>query len=86
MLLKRRLTTWSKRPWLLPDFFNGQKKNFLIGGEVISVSKKLDEERILASKSKKIKSVYGMMQGELSISKLVSDYKQGISMLGRSIQ
>ena len=23
VLLKRRLTTWSKRPWLLPDFFNG---------------------------------------------------------------
>jgi len=23
VLLKRRLTQWSKRPWLLPDFFNG---------------------------------------------------------------
>ena len=42
ILVKRRLQAWRKKPWLLPDFFKDQKRNMLIGGEVISVSRNLD--------------------------------------------
>ena len=70
---------------MLPDFFKDTKRNMLIGGEVISVPKDIDAERIAASKSKKIKSVYAMMTGELRITKLVSDYKSGSTVLGRGI-
>jgi len=70
---------------MMPDFFKDTKKNMLIGGEVISVPKDIDEERIAASKSKKIKQVYAMMMGELRIPKLVADYKSGSTVLGRGI-
>lgn len=40
---------------MLPDFFKDNKRNMLIGGEVISVPKDIDAERIAATKSKKIK-------------------------------
>lgn len=70
---------------MLPDFFKDNKRNMLIGGEVISVPKDIDAERIAATKSKKIKQVYTMMMGELRIPKLVSDYKSGSTVLGRGI-
>jgi hypothetical protein len=56
---------------MLPDFYKGNKRNLLIGGEVISVSKQIDAERNAASKSKKIKNVANIMTGELSIPKLI---------------
>jgi hypothetical protein len=71
VLIKRRFTSWSNRPWMLPDFYKGNKRNLLIGGEVISVSKQIDAERNAASKSKKIKNVANIMTGELSIPKLI---------------
>jgi hypothetical protein len=71
VLLKRRLASWSQRPWTLPDFFKGNKRNLLIGGEVISVSKQIDAERNAASKSKKVKNVHNMMAHTLAIPKLV---------------
>jgi hypothetical protein len=86
VLQLRKLQTWTKRPWMLPDFFKDTKRNMLIGGEIISVPKDIDAERIAASKSKKIKSVYAMMTNELRIPKLVADFKSGSTVLGRGIQ
>ena len=34
-LIKRRLMKWTKKPWMLPDFLKDQKKQLLVGGEVI---------------------------------------------------
>jgi len=85
VLQLRRLQRWTKKPWMLPDFFKDTKRNMLIGGEVISIPKDIDADRINNSKSKKIKSVYAMMTGELRIPKLVADYKSGSTVLGRGI-
>ena len=57
-LLKRRLTKFSNKPWILPDFYDGQKRGLLIGGDIISVQKDIDFDRVAASKSKKVKGVY----------------------------
>jgi hypothetical protein len=86
VLLKRRLSSWSNRPWTLPDFFKGNKRNLLIGGEVISVSKQIDAERNAASKSKKIKNVYNVMSNTLEIHKVVEAVQSGQTVMGRAMQ
>lgn len=58
VMIKRRLGKWSKKPWLMPDFADGQTQNMLIGGEVIHVQKDIDFERVAGSKSKKAKGMY----------------------------
>ena len=85
-ILKRRLTKFSRKPWILPDFLDGQKRGLLIGGEVIQVQKDIDFDRVAACKSKKAKGVYKMMLDTLSITRAAEEYKQGIHALGRSLQ
>ena len=57
----------------------------LIGGEVIHVDKDVDFQRVASSKSKKAKGVYQMMRNQLSITKAVESYKQGVHTLGQSL-
>jgi len=57
-LIRRRLTKWSKKPWLMPEFSAGQQNGMLIGGEVMHVQKDIDFERVAGSKSKKAKGIY----------------------------
>lgn len=77
-----RIKKWKKKPWMLPDFLEGQKRDLLIGGEVIHVDKDIDFNRVAGSKSKKAKGVYQMMRNQLSITQAADSYKQGIHTLG----
>ena len=52
---------WSRKPWMMPEFAEGQAQSMLIGGEVINVQKDIDFERVAASKSKKAKGLYQKM-------------------------
>jgi len=33
-LVRRRMLRWQKKPWILPDFLEGQRRSLLIGGEI----------------------------------------------------
>ena len=85
-IIKRRLTKWGKKPWLIPEFSDGQAQGMLIGGEVIQVQKDIDFERVAASKSKKAKGIYQKMLNSMTITRSADNYSQGISALGLSIQ
>lgn len=84
-LVKRRLTKWTKKPWLMPEFADGQAQGMLIGGEVINVAKDIDFERVAASKSKKAKTLYQTMINSMSITRAADLYKSGMGPLGISI-
>ena len=70
----------------MPEFFEGQKRGLLIGGDVIQVQKDIDFDRVAACKSKKAKGVYKMMLNTFSITRAAEEYKQGIHALGRNLQ
>ena len=57
-LVKQRIKKWQKKPWILPDFYEGQRRDLLIGGEVIHVDQDVDFQRVAGSKSKKAKGIY----------------------------
>ena len=84
-IIKRRLTKWTKKPWQMPDFYEGQSQSMLIGGEVIHVAKDIDFDRVAASKSKKAKVVYQTMVNSLSVTRMAENYKNGVSSLGMAI-
>ena len=36
-IIKRRMQQWKRKPWVLPEFIEGTKRNQLVGGETIKV-------------------------------------------------
>jgi hypothetical protein len=43
---------------VLPDFLQGQRRQMLVGGEVLACNPDIDFDRVAGSKSKKIKTIY----------------------------
>jgi len=67
---------WQKKPWVLPDFLAGQRRQLLISGEVIACSGDIDFERVAGSKSKKIKSIYSSLKQSNETTQVSQDFAQ----------
>jgi hypothetical protein len=61
------------------------RRNLLVGGEVINVDPEIDFERVAASKSKPTKKMFQRMIGALSVDTVISQYTQGINVLGMQL-
>jgi len=81
-LVRRRLNKWAKKPWMMPEFADGQAQGMLIGGEVIHVAKDVDFDRVAGSKSKKAKTLYQTMINSMTITRAADLYKSGVGSLG----
>lgn len=57
----------------------------LIGGEVISVARDIDFDRVAGSKSKKAKNLYQQMTGAMAVTRSAEAYRSGISSLGLAL-
>lgn len=69
-LIRRRMLRWQKKPWIMPDFIAGQRRSLLVGSEVIPCDKDIDFQRVAASKSKKIKTIYSVIKSENSVTQV----------------
>jgi hypothetical protein len=49
---------WTKKPFIMGDFYDGQQSELLVGGDLIQTEKDIDFDRVAGSKSKKAKGIY----------------------------
>ena len=54
------------RPWIIPEFLV-QKRSMYLSNDIIEVSKGIDEDRIKAQKSKKLRGVNDLIESHKEI-------------------
>ena len=84
VLLKRRLTKWQGKPWILPDFLKIKKPLFIGGGDIINVRENIDYQRIAQCKSKKAKGVFELMM-TFKTGEVAQSYNQGANLFNQEM-